>query len=152
MLNAIGKHPHIVIMIGAHIDALRVPTLILDFCDGGSIMDVLEARGEELRVRTWRPPKNISYEWCIQLLSAVDFPKPRNSTGSTDTSSISRGAAPTPAQPLQVHSKALPRQIHRDIKPANLLGSLDMKIVKLADFGLCRLVHPAREERDNRCM
>jgi len=120
MLSSIGTHPRIVRFIGCILDIsdpTASPTIIEEFLGGGSIQDVFDSQSLGKKTR-WRPPRHHSLLWCQQLCEALVF----------------------------LHGRETPL-VHRDLKPSNLFISSDWKQVKLGDFGLCRTVRHAEDDR-----
>mmetsp|Transcript_41858 Transcript_41858/g.99362 ORF Transcript_41858/g.99362 Transcript_41858/m.99362 type:complete len:639 (+) Transcript_41858:150-2066(+) len=71
IMAEIGSHPLVIEFIGALIPESRIPILVFEFLDGGSIVDTFRAKRKSKKL--WRPPKVISFQWSYDLLGAIEY-------------------------------------------------------------------------------
>eukprot|EP00286_Rhodomonas_abbreviata_P021859 CAMPEP_0181306314 /NCGR_PEP_ID=MMETSP1101-20121128/10229_1 /TAXON_ID=46948 /ORGANISM="Rhodomonas abbreviata, Strain Caron Lab Isolate" /LENGTH=336 /DNA_ID=CAMNT_0023412353 /DNA_START=84 /DNA_END=1091 /DNA_ORIENTATION=- len=117
ILLSIGTHPNLVQFMGACIEDRGNPIVFEEFVNGPSLAQYFQLKVEHSGF-VFKPPRAMAYGWIMDMLRALDF----------------------------LHNRD-PVIIHRDMKPGNLLLSRDLSILKLADFGMGKVVR--RDQLDH---
>lgn len=105
------RHPHIVVCEDVFWDSERhAVALVLEFMDGGDLQGLLEARRTEVRQHGGQP---CDAHFARRVLAAVG------------------GAL------AYVHARGV---LHRDVKPGNVLLTRHSQRIKLADFGIAKIL------------
>ncbi|KAF1844634.1 kinase-like protein, partial [Cucurbitaria berberidis CBS 394.84] len=119
LLHQVGDHPYITRMIDHFVDErVKKASVYMEFCDMGSLMDVVLKVCEGQRVNEHK-----LWQWLLQSMEALVY--------------CHRGHAPDDERAVMNWA----RIYHRDIKPANIFlkraeveGKMQI-VAKLADFG-----------------
>lgn len=112
VLETVGKHPNLVEFVGACCQDESNPIIFEEFVTGPSLSDFLDTkRNASAHCEPWVPPRSVTYSWITDMMRGLEF----------------------------LHNRD-PVIIHRDMKPGNLLLTKDLTTIKIADFGMCKMV------------
>jgi len=110
-----NRHPNLVGFYGACLDMDDL-RVVYELVDGQNLEEILNLKSSTISQKRWRPPLELALSWSKQMLSALTF--------------LHHGQ---------------PSIIHRDVKPSNLFLSSNLEVLKLGDFGLCKVLYHERE-------
>jgi serine/threonine protein kinase len=115
------RHPNVVRYLDAG-SSRDILFISMEFCDGGSVLDRMEAAGGRLPLRE-------AVEIVLQALDGLEYGH----------------HAPVPSLLADGGTVVAEGIVHRDLKPGNLFlsGPEDTRVVKIGDFGLSKAYQTA---------